>query len=199
MLIVSRYAAPVPEADAGSARLRAVTEPHPLAAVLAAAATGRLPPRRRVDRTDPAGRARDRRRSRSPVTPSSSPTRPGGATLDSHPPIGAGGGFGGVHHPTVLSWLADADGRGARARSTSSSCAGAAGRLRRHGGAGDVVRRDDLRQPSPGARALAHRRDVVVLADEIGLVSSDAGSSVGGRCPSSCSTPSRPHRAPAVA
>ena len=91
---------------------------------------------------------------------------------------GAGGGFGGVHHPTVLSLLADAGGRW---RTGTVDVV-----LVRRGGGDDtvatatLVRRDDLADHPRVARALAYRRDVVVLADDIGLAS--IGRGLVGRC-----------------
>ena len=86
---------------------------------------------------------------------------------------GAGGGFGGVHHPTVLSLLADAGGRW---RTGTVDVV-----LVRRGGGDDtvapatLVRRDDLADHPRVARALAYRRDVVVLADDVGLASIGRG------------------------
>ena len=86
---------------------------------------------------------------------------------------GAGGGFGGVHHPTVLSLLADAGGPWRT---------GTVDVVLVHRGGGDdtvapasLVRRDDLAAHPRVARALAHRRDVVVLADDVGLASIGRG------------------------
>jgi hypothetical protein len=78
-----------------------------------------------------------------------------------------------VHHPTVLSLLADAGGPWHTGTVDVVL-------VRRAGGDGTVapatlVRRDDLADHPRVARALAHRRDVVVLADDVGLASIGRG------------------------
>jgi hypothetical protein len=156
-----------------------VTTPHPLATVLAAAAAGRFPP---------ADGATDL------TAPDAAGTR-AAVAFSGHAYVladvdraelsarlaaadGAGGGFGGVHHPTVLSLLADAGGRW---RTGTVDVV-----LVRRGGGDDtvapatLVRRDDLADHPRVARALAHRRDVVVLADDVGLAS--IGRGLVGRC-----------------
>ena len=141
-----------------------MTTPHPLATVLAAAAAGRFPP---------ADGATDL------LAPDASETR-AAVAFSGHAYVlagvdpaelsarlaaadGAGGGFGGVHHPTVLSLLAEAGGRW---RTGTVDVV-----LVRRGGGDDtvapttLVRRDDLAAHPRVARALAYRRDVIVLAE----------------------------------
>jgi hypothetical protein len=153
-----------------------VTAPHPLAAVLAAAAAGRFPT------ADGATEL---------TAPDSAGTRAAVAfsghafVLADVDPVelsarlaaadGAGGGFGGVHHPTVLSLLADTGGPWRTGtldvvlvRRGRDDCDDTVAPV-------TLVRRDDLSAHPRVARALAHRRDVVVLADEVGLVSFGRG------------------------
>ena len=152
-----------------------MTTPHPLATVLAAAAAGRFPAADgATDLTAP-----DAAGTRAAVAFSGhayvlADVDPAELSARLAAADGAGGGFGGVHHPTVLSLLADAGGRvahGHGGRRPRGAAAVATTRWRRRRSCAVTTSPTIHGSPAPSPTGAS----VAVLADDVGLASIGRG------------------------